>query len=98
MPVIIVTMWYPPSKSVEVGSILQKLFENPDPDAAEIGTNPLPLCFGTDEKGISAVSAWQPTEGNYLELRKRIATTMIKFHGVEGLTYKIPEELLNKDY
>ena len=87
MPIVVVFTWYPPSKAIEVGNVMQTI--TPQPDAAEIGTNPLPPCFGSDENGIVGLAAYQPTEGNLQELMKRIATTLIKFHKIEGFKYKI---------
>jgi hypothetical protein len=52
-------------------------------------TNPLPLCFGSDENGIIGLSAWQPSEGKLQDLTRLIATTLIKFHNIEGFKYKI---------
>ncbi|MHA1915183.1 MAG: hypothetical protein ACW98F_00595 [Candidatus Hodarchaeales archaeon] len=87
MPVVVVFTWYPPSKATEVGNVMQSIV--PNPDDAQLGTNPLPPCFGSDENGIVGLAAYQPTEGNFQNLMGRIATTLIKFHDIEGFKYKI---------
>ena len=88
MVLIMVTSWYPPTKTIEAAEkyieVMQKIPE--DPSIAE------PLVrvgVSSGKDGIEVISISDVKKGKYEEAMNLALRRMVMFHGIEGYRYEI---------
>jgi len=95
MVLIMVTLWYPPDKGIEVGKkylgVMQKFplesFEKP---LVPVGVSP-------SKDGIKGISITEVEKGKYEETLNLVARRMVEFHGIEGFRYEIKTLLTGEE-
>ena len=88
MGYIMAFSWYPPQQSAKWAEVIQAAVTKFPVDPSW-GTTILPIAFGSDKDGLTALSIFLPSKGNFEKAWENIRKVMGYLADVEGCRWQI---------
>jgi hypothetical protein len=95
MVLIMVTGWFPPTKSTEAAKKYIEVMQKIPRESFEKLL--VPVARRPDKDGIIIISIDEVRKGKYEEALNLVARRMIEFHGIEGFRYEIETFLTGEE-
>ena len=88
MVYVVIKMFYPSHKVVEVIQVSQEMSKKYPPDMS-LAEYIVPAAGRATEKGLESMSILKLKEGKFDDLAKRLVRNMAMFHKIEGFEYSV---------